>query len=81
LITLGQFLEISAYTEAMSDTQAQRASNFGVISVRPRELREVVDYSEKENVDEFWANARRDARNERERRNARVHGRSAAQKA
>lgn len=66
----------------MSDTQAVRASNFGVISVHPRELKEVVDYCEQENVDEFWANARREARNERLRRNARMHGgRSAVQTA
>ncbi|MEI5583948.1 MULTISPECIES: hypothetical protein [unclassified Agromyces] len=57
------------------------ASNFGVISVRPRELKEVVDYSEQENVDAFWANARRSAQIERLRRNDAAHRGRLARKA
>lgn len=55
----------------MSDTQALRASDFGVLPVRSRQAREIVDFSEKENVDEVWAKARQDARIERESRSDR----------
>jgi hypothetical protein len=71
----GLFLETTPYTGAMAPKRIPGLeSNFGVISVRPRELKEVVDYSEQENVDAFWENARRSAQIERLQRNGAAHG-------